>query len=53
MAQCLARVCRAPADYDKLRRAARASVIRDFDRETVCEPAWLELVEAVSGLRVG
>lgn len=53
LAQTLAGICGAPARFDRLRRAARETVLRDFDRAGVCEPAWLDLVEAVSGVRVG
>ena len=52
MAQRLARICRDPARHDPLRRAARATVVDRYDRERVCEPAWLELVEAVTGIAV-
>lgn len=49
MARTLAEVCRAPAAHDRLRQAARRTVAERFDRARVCEPAWLELVGAVSG----
>jgi glycosyltransferase involved in cell wall biosynthesis len=36
--------CRNPKKYASMRRAARKTVIRRFDRATICEPAWLDLV---------
>lgn len=42
-----------PAGTDtRLRRAARATVLEKFDRATICEPAWLELIGAVCGAEV-
>lgn len=49
MARQLAEVCRHPRAHARLRRAARATVLEKFDRATVCEPAWLELIGAVCG----
>ncbi len=37
--------CKAPAKFAKLRKAARRTVKARYDRATICEPAWLELVE--------
>lgn len=56
LARQLAAICAAPRDHlahAALRRAARASVVERFDRASVCEPAWLELVSAVCGPRGG
>lgn len=50
MARTLAGACHAPERFCRLRRAARASVVARFDRARVCEPAWLELIGAVSGI---
>ena len=44
-------VCRRPAEYAGLRVAARKSVIDRFDRATVCEPAWLRLIDEVIATR--
>jgi glycosyltransferase involved in cell wall biosynthesis len=49
MARQLAEICAAPERHAAIRLAARASVVERFDRATVCEPAWLELIGAVCG----
>ena len=49
MAQQLAEVCRDPGRFAPLRAAARETVVREYDRATICDPAWLELIETVSG----
>jgi glycosyltransferase involved in cell wall biosynthesis len=49
LADALIEACRAPQRYEPLRRAARATVVGEFDRRTVCEPAWLALVDEVLG----
>lgn len=36
--------CRNPRKYAAMRKAARKTVIKRFDRATICEPAWLDLV---------
>ena len=51
MARRLAEVCAAPRRFDALRAAARRTVVERFDRAAICEPAWLELVNAVCGSR--
>ena len=51
MARQLAEVCAAPARFASLGAAARQTVLERFDRASVCEPAWLELVSAVCGQR--
>ena len=50
MAQQLAEVCAAPERFAHLGGAARETVVRDYDRATICDPAWLRLIDAVSGL---
>jgi hypothetical protein len=30
-----------------MRRSARATIVDEFDRKTVCEPAWLSLINEV------
>lgn len=47
LAATLATACLDGARYDPLRRAARATVLADYDRRTVCEPAWLRLVDEI------
>ncbi len=43
-------VCRSPGAFAHLAAEARATVVREWDRETVCEPLWLQLIhETVAG----
>jgi glycosyltransferase involved in cell wall biosynthesis len=51
LADTLIGACRAPERYAPLRRAARATALRDYDRRTVCEPAWLALIDEILGAR--
>ena len=44
LAEVLASACKEPERYQHLRQAARRSAIEEFDRATICEPAWLDLV---------
>ena len=54
LADALIGACRAPPErYAPLRRAARATAVRDFDRARVCEPAWLALIDEVLGAHSG
>lgn len=39
--------CRNPGAFAPLRAAARATVLRDYDLERVCLPAWVRLVEGM------
>lgn len=43
----LVEISRNPAPFQHLRKAARQSAIASFDRATICEPAWLRLVDEV------
>ncbi|MES2493178.1 MAG: glycosyltransferase [Pseudomonadota bacterium] len=52
MAQQLAAVCRDPARFAHLRPAARASVVRDYDRAAICDPAWMRLIDEIAGIPV-
>jgi glycosyltransferase involved in cell wall biosynthesis len=47
LAKTLIDVCQAPERYMPLRRAARETVVAGFDRASVCEPAWLHLIDDV------
>ncbi len=49
LSQTLIDVCRAPERYAHLGKAARATVLANYDREAKCQPQWLELVEDVIG----
>lgn len=37
--------CRAPEKFVEMRKAARQTIEQRWDRATICEPAWLRLVE--------
>jgi glycosyltransferase involved in cell wall biosynthesis len=41
--------CRNPSKFRDMRAAARETVIRRYDRATVCQPAWTGLVEPMLG----
>ena len=43
--------CRTPEAFVPLRKAARQTIIDRFDRATICEPAWLRLIEPMLGPR--
>jgi glycosyltransferase involved in cell wall biosynthesis len=47
LSQAMIDACKRPEDFEHLRKAARATAIAGFDRKTVCQPAWLNLVEEV------
>jgi glycosyltransferase involved in cell wall biosynthesis len=39
--------CRNPKRYEPLRKAARETVLNRFDRPSLCEPAWMKLIDEV------
>ncbi len=41
--------CRAPEKFLPLRKAARETILRRYDRATICEPAWTALVHPCWG----
>ena len=43
--------CRTPEQFAPLRKAARQTILERFDRATICEPAWLRLVEPMLAAR--
>jgi glycosyltransferase involved in cell wall biosynthesis len=47
LADTLAKACREPQQFAPLRKAARETVTKEYDRATVCEPAWLRLIDEV------
>lgn len=51
MADRLADACRNPERYRPLRKAARETVVTQYDRRRICEPAWLDLVDEVMAER--
>lgn len=42
-------LARPSAAFDRLRSAARETIVARFDRRTICEPAWLDLIDEVLG----
>jgi glycosyltransferase involved in cell wall biosynthesis len=47
LADALIAACREPQRFAPLRKAARQTVIAEYDRASVCEPAWLKLIDDV------
>lgn len=47
LADTLTGIARDPAATAHLRAAARKTVLDDYDRETVCLPAWMKLIDEV------
>lgn len=47
LADTLIDVCRNPERYAALGRAARHTVVANFDQKLKCEPAWLALIDEV------
>lgn len=47
LSQAMIEACRRPDDFIPLRKAARQTAIERFDRETICQPAWLKVVDDV------
>jgi glycosyltransferase involved in cell wall biosynthesis len=43
----LVRACREPAAFAPLRKAARETVVSRYDRQDVCLPGWLDLIDSV------
>jgi glycosyltransferase involved in cell wall biosynthesis len=49
LSQALVAACRNRRKFSGLRAAARKTIVERFDRATVCEPAWLDLVHELLG----
>jgi glycosyltransferase involved in cell wall biosynthesis len=50
LADAVTEACREPHRFMALRRAARQTVLIEYDRASVCEPAWLKLIdETIAG----
>jgi glycosyltransferase involved in cell wall biosynthesis len=45
LADAVTEACREPQRFMALRRAARQTVLSEYDRGSVCEPAWLKLID--------
>jgi glycosyltransferase involved in cell wall biosynthesis len=43
----LVRACREPAAFAPLRKAARETAVSRYDRQDVCLPGWLDLIDSV------
>ena len=41
--------CRDQSSFAPLRKAARETILKTFDRETICEPKWLDLIQPLIG----
>lgn len=41
--------CRNPEKFDRMRKAARETIIRRYDRATICQPAWTALAQPMLG----
>jgi glycosyltransferase involved in cell wall biosynthesis len=51
LADAMIDACRNPEKFRPMRKAARRTIVERFDRATICQPAWLELVEPMLGGR--
>ncbi len=51
LADAMIEACLNPGKFRPLRKAARDTVLKKFDRATVCEPAWMTLVGDMLGGR--
>jgi glycosyltransferase involved in cell wall biosynthesis len=47
LADKLTEICSNPNGYGRIRRAARGTILAEFDQKAVCLPAWLKLVDDV------
>ena len=49
LSNALIAACREPKKYAAMRKAARQTILKRYDRATICEPKWLELVQPMLG----
>ena len=49
LSSALIAACRNPDQFRTLRENARATVVNEFDRATICEPAWTRLIGETLG----
>lgn len=47
LSQAMIDACLRPDDFQLLRKAARQTVLDKFDRKTICQPAWMALIDEV------
>ena len=52
LSKTLIEACREPDRFADLRRSARETVVSGYDRETVCLPRWLALIEEMAARSV-
>jgi glycosyltransferase involved in cell wall biosynthesis len=45
LADTITAACREPQRFAALRCAARETIVSKYDRERICEPAWLRLID--------
>jgi glycosyltransferase involved in cell wall biosynthesis len=50
LSKAMIEACRHPEKFQKLRTAARRTVVEKFDRATICQPAWMRLIDDVLSL---
>ncbi len=41
-------ICRDPVRYEPLRRAARDTIVTGYDRRSICEPAWMSVIDSAT-----
>ncbi|MCC6920626.1 MAG: glycosyltransferase [Alphaproteobacteria bacterium] len=51
LSRTLISACREPGLYAPIRKAARETVIKEYDRATICQPMWLDLVDETLAAR--
>jgi glycosyltransferase involved in cell wall biosynthesis len=51
LARQMAEACRNPEQFRHLRKNARETVVNEYNRATVCLPAWLNTIEEVLAMR--
>jgi glycosyltransferase involved in cell wall biosynthesis len=47
LSQAMIEACRKPKAFEAMRKAARRSVVARYDRATICQPAWMALIDEV------
>jgi len=47
LADAVSKACREPDRFVEMRRAGRQTMLSEYDRASVCEPAWLKLIDEI------
>jgi len=47
LSQAMIEACRTPKRFAAIRKAARQTILERFDRERVCLPAWMSLIDSL------